>query len=506
MSEFILEARGIVKTFPGVKALDGVDLAVRRGEIHALVGENGAGKSTLMLTLGGIYKPDDGEIFIDDRPVRFITPHDANRQGISVVFQELSLVPMLSIAENIFANRQPIKKLNMIDWNTLHSDTRELLTLFNLEHLDPSTPVKDLPIAIQQVVEILKAISFNPRVLILDEPTSSLTEHEVDQLFTNIRKLQERGLSFVYISHHLNEIFDIADTVTVLRDGAKVCDAQVKDIDEDFLITNMVGRSIENMYGRRGDVPIGDKTVMDVRNLSRTGVFENISFSVREGEIVGMAGLVGAGRTELGRAMFGAEPSTGGQISLNGKEIAVRTPLDAIESGIAYLTEDRKTQGLILDFNIRDNLVSNHLKDFATKMGFLKEADITQFAEKSRKDYGIATPHVNQKIRNLSGGNQQKVLVGAWMGIRPKFLIMDEPTRGVDVGAKSDVYRLMRIMAESGVAILMISSDLPEVLGMSDRILVMKSGRLVGEIPGEQATEENVIALAAGSNEKEAAQ
>ncbi len=503
MSEFILEARKIVKTFPGVKALDGVDLCLRKGEVHALVGENGAGKSTLMLTLGGIYRPDEGEILVEGEAVRFDSPHDANGKGISVVFQELSLVPTLSIAENIFANRQPVNKLNMVNWKKLHNDTRELLTLFNLEHLDPSIRVDQLSIAMQQVVEILKAISYNPSVLILDEPTSSLTEHEVEQLFANIRKLKDRGLSFIYISHHLKEIFDIADTVTVLRDGMKVCDAEVNKIDEDFLITNMVGRSIENMYGSRGDELIGDETVLEVNALSRKGSFENISFSVKEGEIVGLAGLVGAGRTELGRSIFGAEPADSGIIRLKGEIISPKTPLEAINTGIGYLTEDRKNQGLVLNFTIRDNLVSNHLRDFTSAIGFLSESEITRFAEKSRDDYRIATPHLSQKVNKLSGGNQQKVLVGTWFGVGPKLLIMDEPTRGVDVGSKSDIYRLMRELAGRGVAILMISSDLPEVLGMSDRILVMQNGRLAGEIPGNKATEENVIALAAGTIEGE---
>jgi ABC-type sugar transport system ATPase subunit len=501
MSEIILEARGISKSFPGVKALDGVDLSLREGEVHALVGENGAGKSTLMLTLGGIYQPDEGEILVDGEIVDFESPHDANSKGLSVVFQELSLVPTLSIAENIFANRQPVNSLNIINTKQLHKQTREQLELFELTDIDPATLVRDLPIAMQQVVEILKAISYNPRVLILDEPTSSLTEHEVEQLFANIRKLQARGLSFIYISHHLNEIFDIADNVTVLRDGQKVCDAKVKDIDEDFLITNMVGRSIENMYGQRGDIPIGDDIVFGAENLGINGVFEDISFSVRRGEIVGLAGLVGAGRTELGRAIFGAEKPETGTMSLNGTRVAPKTPKDAIKAGIAYLTEDRKTQGLVLDFNIRDNIVANHLGDFTSKLGFLNEPAITRFAEKAREDYGISTPHLRQKVRNLSGGNQQKVLVGAWIGINPRFLIMDEPTRGVDVGAKSDIYRLMRELSASGVSILMISSDLTEILGMSDRILVMQSGRMVGEIPGETATEEDVIALAAGTLE-----
>jgi ABC-type sugar transport system ATPase subunit len=503
MSDYILKAEGITKTFPGVKALDKVDLQVKKGEIHALVGENGAGKSTLMLTIGGIYRPDEGAIYVEGQKVKFDSSHDANSKGISVVFQELSLVPTLSIAENIFANRQPLKKFNMIDWNRLYRDTTELLRLFNLEYLDPSTPVKDLSLALQQVVEILKAISFNPKVLILDEPTSSLTDQEVAQLFENIRILKNKEISFIYISHHLNEIFEIADSVTILRDGQKVLDSPVEGIDEDFLITNMVGRSIENMHGKSAFNKEKSNEVFRAENITIEGVFENVSFSVRSGEIVGMAGLVGAGRTEVGRAVFAAEKIDSGNIFINGRKIKPGSPGEAIAEGIGYLTEDRKNQGLVLDFSIKDNLIANHLRDFAGKTGFLIESEIHKFAEKAKEDYRIATPHLNQVVRNLSGGNQQKVLIGAWMGINPKFLIMDEPTRGVDVGAKSDIYKLMRELAARGVGILMISSDLPEVLGMSDRILVMQNGRLVGEIPGKDATEENVIALAAGTKKGE---
>ena len=501
MSEWILEARGIEKDFPGVRALDGVDLQIREGEVHALVGENGAGKSTLMLTLSGIYQPDGGVIYLEGEKVHFASPHDANHKGISIVFQELSLISGLSIAENIFANRQPVGRMNMIDWDMLYSKTTELLSLFDLEDLHPSTPVRELSVANQQVIEIIKAISFNPKVLILDEPTSSLTEHEVKQLFANIRKLKKQGLSFIYISHHLSEIFEIADRVSILRDGQYVCSANVKEIDEDYLVTNMVGRAISNMYGhRQAHQKIGND-LLTVENLSRKGNFNNVSFDVKAGEIVGMAGLVGAGRTELARAVFGAEPADSGQITLDGRGMVIRNPKDAINHGIGYLSEDRKTQGLILDFSITENLVGNHLDDFSSAYGFLNDRKIRSFARECKQNFGIVTPSLNQKVSKLSGGNQQKVLVGAWMGIKPKLLIVDEPTRGVDVGAKAEIYNLLRDLAAQGVGILMISSDLPEILGMSDRILVMQNGSLVGTIPGNEATEENVMALAAGTVE-----
>jgi ABC-type sugar transport system ATPase subunit len=500
----LLQAKGIVKTFPGVRALDNVDFCLRKGEVHALVGENGAGKSTLMLILGGVYKPDSGTIYMEGEKFECFTPHEANTKGISVVFQELSLIPSLSIAENIFANRQPTNKYNIIDKKKLYEDTRALLKLFEMDCVDPSMPVSRLSIANQQVVEILKAISFNPKVLILDEPTSSLTEPEIKQLFKNISRLKDRGYSFIYISHHLSEIFEIADRVTVLRDGKHVSEAFVKDIDEDYLITNMVGRAIVNMYGVRSPSSKIGKKIFEVKHLTgkKQGprrTFDDISFSIREGEIVGLSGLVGAGRTETARAIIGADPKESGEVYLEGKKLTIKSPKDAIKNRIGYLSEDRKTQGLITRFSIRENSVSNHLEDFSNGFGFIEDGAITQYALKMKDDLKIACPSVHQLVRNLSGGNQQKVLLGTWFGIGPKVLIVDEPTRGVDVGVKSDIYQQLRKLAASNVAILMISSDLPEILGVSDRILVMQNGKIVGDIPAKGATEEQVISLAAGT-------
>ncbi len=500
----LLEARKIVKTFPGVRALDEVDFSLREGEVHALVGENGAGKSTLMLTLGGIYQPDSGSILMKGKKITCESPHDANLKGISIVFQELSLIPTLSIAENIFANRQPVGRINFINRRKMYEETQNLLKLFDLDCIDPATPIRELSIANQQVVEILKAISYNPSVLILDEPTSSLTEHEISQLFHNIRKLKARGLSFIYISHHLIEIFEIADRVTVLRDGKNVSEAAVKDIDEEYLITNMVGRTITNMYGKRGPEDAIGEVLFEARNITdrKKGLhrkFKGISFSVRAGEIVGVAGLIGAGRTEMARAIFGAELPESGTVFLKGKELNIRNPKNAIRAGIGYLSEDRKSQGLITGFTIKENAVSNHLEDFTNRYGMLNDTRMLEFAEKTRKDFRILTPSVHQLVRNLSGGNQQKVLLGTWFGINPEFLIVDEPTRGVDVGAKSEIYQLLRNLAATGVGILMISSDLTEILGLSDRILVMKSGKIVGTVTGEHATEEQIIAMAAST-------
>ena len=505
MAEVILEVRNITKTFPGVKALDEVNFTLEKGTVHALVGENGAGKSTLMMILGGVYNQDSGDILLEGTPVRFESAYEANRKGISVVYQELSLVSTLSVAENIFANRQPTRGFNLINWDILHKRTTEILSRFELEDISPRTLAGDLTMAKRQVVEILKAMSVNPRILIFDEPTSSLTDIETKELFQNIRILQNEGISIIYISHHLQEIFEIADTVTILRDGKHVCDADVATIDEDFLISNMVGRQIGNMYGEREPSETVGNTFFEVKNLSRDPDFEDVNFHIRQGEIVGFSGLIGAGRTELGRAVFGAEPADSGSILLDGKELTLRDTKQAIQAGIGYLTEDRKEQGLYLTFDIKSNLVSNHLKEFSSVQGFLKRKQIENFAEKQVKEFNIITPGISQLLNNLSGGNQQKVLVACWFGIGPKILIVDEPTRGVDVGAKSDIYKLLRKLASEGVGIMLISSDLPEIIGISDRVYVMREGKIVGELEKKDATEERIISLAAGihSGEKE---
>jgi ABC-type sugar transport system ATPase subunit len=505
----ILETRGIVKNFPGVRALDGVDFRVEEGTVHALVGENGAGKSTLMLILGGVYSPDAGEILLGNRPVRFASPHEANAAGVSVVHQDLSLVPNLSVAENIFAHRQPVRGGGLIDWNALYRRSSEMLARFDSENIDPRSPVGELSMAKRQVVEILKAMSIDPKILILDEPTSSLTEVETRELFANIRKLKADGISVIYISHHLSEIFEIADSVTILRDGRRVCDARVCDIDEDFLVTNMVGRTLGNIYGEPGaDRKIG-RTVLEVRSLGKKNDFSDIDFHVAAGEIVGFSGLIGSGRTELGRAIFGAERADTGEILLDGERVDLRSPAMAIRRGIGYLTEDRKSHGLFLDSAIKDNVVANHLRDFSSSAGFLVGKRIADFAAGRISEFRVAARGVDQLVGKLSGGNQQKVLLGTWFGIDPDFLIVDEPTRGVDVGAKREIYLQLRALAARGVAIMLISSDLLEIIGMSDRVYVMREGRIVGEPKRGGATEEAIIGLATGlkiSGSKECAE
>jgi len=505
--DIVLEVRDIVKTFPGVRALDRVSFQLARGEVHALVGENGAGKSTLIHILGGVQQADSGQIYLEGRRVWFSDPHSAAAAGIAVVFQELSVMGNLSVAENIFANRQPVKYagfpkrpllrlgalLNMVDRKRLYNETAKILKLFKLE-IDPRVQLRHLSADQQQVVEILKAISQDPSVLILDEPTSSLSGTHTRLLFKIIKKLKQQGLSIIYISHHLPEIFEVAERVTVLRDGKYIQTCQVRAVSEQDLVRKMVGREIVDMYGRQTRGP--GRECFRVEGAGRGSDFQDISFSVRCGEIVGIAGLSGAGRTQLARAIFGVEPLETGRMFLNNRPVKIRSPQEAINNRLGFLTEDRKEQGLFWGMTIRENCVAPSLRCFVNKVGLMNEKAITDFAEASRTKLNIATPSVWQQVANLSGGNQQKVLLSMWMGIQPRLLIVDEPTRGVDVGAKSEIYHLLRELAARGVGIIMISSDIMEILGLSDRILVMRNGRFVGEFTREQATEENVIACA----------
>lgn len=493
----ILHMRDIVKTFPGVRALDKVCFDLRQGEVHALVGENGAGKSTLIHVLAGVHQADSGRVYLEGHPVTFADPRASAECGIGVVFQDRSLCGNLSVAENIFANRQPIRgpRLQLIDWKLLHAKTARVLKLFDLS-IDPRTLVKSLSAALQQVVEILKAIANRPRILILDEPTSSLTASETDLLFENLRRLKDEGMSLIYISHHLPEVFEIADRVTVLRDGRNVDTCNVSDVKEKDLVTRMVGRELVDMYGRQS-AEIGPECFR-IDSAERGADFRDVSFSVRRGEIVGLAGLAGAGRTELARAIFGAEPLRAGEMYLNDKPFKTRTPTQAIANHVGYLTEDRKAEGLFLRMTVRQNCVAACLDAFTNRAGLMDEKAITGFAEQRRAQFNIVTPTVHQQVGNLSGGNQQKVLLAMWMGVRPVFLIIDEPTRGVDVGARSEIYHRLRDLAASGVGILMISSDLPEILGLSDRVLVMRGGRIVREFEAKDASEENIIAYATG--------
>jgi ABC-type sugar transport system ATPase subunit len=494
----ILDAQNISKRFPGVQAVDDVSFSLRRGEILALIGENGAGKSTLMQILGGVQKSEAGQIFLDGELVAFTSASDALHAGIAMVFQELSLVGSLSVAENIFSNRQPVGPVNNIQWRKLHQQTREVLHRFDLE-LDPSIPVKRLVMGQQQILEILKAITSAPKVLILDEPTSSLTQSDISDLFENIRTLQQQGMSFIYITHKLNEVFELADRVMVMRDGKKVGVREVSEVTENDLVAMMVGREIGDIYRTSPTARVlQSEEYFRVEDFSHQNVFENISFGLHRGEVLGLAGLVGAGRTELARSIFGIRPKDRGRILLEGKMIEIKSPSDAIEGGLAYLTEDRKGQGLFLDMSVSDNLIAPSIKTFAGKTGFIRSDKVEAHAAEQIKNYNISTPSTKQKVLNLSGGNQQKCMIAMWMGVQPKVVIFDEPTRGVDVGARFEIYQKLRELTNAGIGIILISSELPELIGLCDRILVMHQGRITGEVLKGEFSEELIMTFAAG--------
>lgn len=495
---YVLEARGISKLFPGVIALDNVDFKLKNGEVHAVVGENGAGKSTLMHILGGIHKPNSGQIYMDGKEIICKSPTDAQEHGIGIVFQELSLIPELSVAENIYTKRQPANRIGIISKDKLKTQAKELLDTFD-EDINPMLPVKLLTIAKQQVVEILKAISNKPKVLILDEPTSSLTQVETKRLFKNISTLKQAGISIIYISHHLQEIFEIADRATVLKDGKFVDTVNVSDVDEEKIVSLMVGRDVSHKYVNRENKIDYKKVVLETRNLTHESLFKDISVKVHAGEILGMAGLIGAGRSEFARTLFGLDKAKFGEVFLEGKPIQAGSATEAIDLGIAYTSENRKLEGLFLNSTIKENCVSPRLDRFAKKfLGVLDKKLMEDYAKMCVEKFNISTPSIEQFSRNLSGGNQQKVLLSMWLGIQPKVLIADEPTKGVDVGAKAEIYEILRKLADSGVAVIVISSDLLEVLCISDNIVVMKSGRVVGELQNKEANEENIISYATG--------
>jgi ABC-type sugar transport system ATPase subunit len=495
-TEPILEAENIDKRFPGVHALDNVSLTITPGEVHAVVGENGAGKSTLMKILAGAYGPDRGTIRIDGEAVTIENPRAAQDLGIITIYQELSLVDALSVGENVFLGDLPTRSGGSwrVDWPTVWSRAAELLERVGLR-IRPQTRVRDLSVAQKQMVEIARALARNVRVLILDEPTSSLTERETEKLFEIISQLRNRGVGIIYISHRLGEVFRIAQQVTVLRDGIVVGSLPVRDASEELLVRMMVVRDLARLFteARASDAPVR----LEVRGLSRRGVLHDVSLSLRGGEIVGLAGLVGAGRTELARCLFGADSISEGEILLDGAKVDIRSPGHAVDLGIALVPEDRKLQALILGMGVRENLSLPVLDRLGSPFVPSRRRE-RALASDYIRSLTIRTPHMEQRVSALSGGNQQKVVIARWLATKPKVLILDEPTRGIDVGAKAEVHALIARLAEQGVAILMISSELPEILGMSHRILVMRGGRIVAEIPRQDATEESIMAAATG--------
>ena len=494
MAELLVVDR-LRKSFPGVLAVADVSFALHRGEILALIGENGAGKSTLSQVLGGALRPDSGRIVLEGKEVSFASPLEAIRGGIRMMFQELSLVGGLSIAENIFANRQPTGIMKSIRWKQLYQETTEFLERFHVS-LDPRLLVKRLIKGEQQILEFLKAISTGPKVLILDEPTSSLTETETSYLMENIRTLRGEGMSFIYITHKLSEVFKISDRVMVMRDGRYVGDRDTSQCNERDLVAMMVGRDISSNSSHPSKRADGE--CLRIEGFSRRGVFADVGFRLQKGEILGLSGLVGSGRTELARSVFGIDPRDGGKVFLEGRLLRVSSPSEAIKEGIVYLTEDRKELGLFLDMTIRDNLVAPSLRRFTSALGFVQMKPINNFSAQKMQEFSIAAPSALKKVRKLSGGNQQKCLVATWVGTQPKAIFLDEPTRGVDVASRAEIYTKIHELAQTGVGIILISSDLPELISLCDRILVMHHGRLVGEIKRPDFSEELILSYATG--------
>jgi ABC-type sugar transport system ATPase subunit len=493
MIDALLQLNNINKYFPGVHALKDAQFSVRRGEVHALLGENGAGKSTMIKIISGVHKPDTGEVLIDGQPMNFNNPREAQNAGVATIYQELGLYPELSVAENIFMGHAPMKDWGLfqtVDWRTMERRAEELLAELNIYNLDVGAKVGTLNVGNRQRVEIAKALSLDAQILIMDEPTAALTESDVEQLFSIVRLLRDRGVSIIYISHRLNEVFELADRVTVLRDGQYIGTQDVSDTTESDLISMMVGRTIDNLFPKQ-ESEIGD-VVLEVCDLNYPPLTNNISFKVHAGEIVGLAGLVGSGRSETAQVIFGVRPAESGEIYVNGERVHIHHPSDAVKYGIGYVPEDRGHQGLVKEMTIREN-TSMAVLDLVSENTFINQNKERSLADQAIEQLSIRATGSEQIVNKLSGGNQQKVVVSKWLASNPKLLIMDEPTRGVDVGAKSEIHRLMsQLVAEKGLAILMISSELPEVLGMSDRILVMREGHIAGEFTREEATQEAI--------------
>jgi ribose transport system ATP-binding protein len=495
MDDVILKMEEITKTFPGVRALDNARFELREGEVHALVGENGAGKSTLMKVFAGIYKKDAGRIFYRGKEVEIPNPRAAQQLGISMIHQELNLMPHLTVAQNIFIGREPRRGVKFIlDEKAINEKTQQLLATLHLK-LDPRAKVSDLTVAKQQMVEIAKSLSFDSKVLIMDEPTAALTESEIEELFRIIRQLREKGVGVVYITHRLEELKQISDRVTVMRDGHYVDTVRTQDAKIDQIISMMVGRTI---YEASPEVPENpsQEVVLEVKNLNRGSAIKDVSFNLKRGEILGFAGLMGAGRTEVARAVFGADPIDSGEVYVLGQKVQIKSPSDAVQHSIAYLSEDRKRYGVTLAMDVENNIVLAAFGKFLGWLGWVNSARTRTTAAHFVEALSIRTPGLQQKVQNLSGGNQQKIVVGKWLTADTNILIFDEPTRGIDVGAKSEIYRLLNDLAQQGKSIIMISSELPEILRMSHRVVVMCEGRITGELNIAEATQEKIMKYA----------
>jgi rhamnose transport system ATP-binding protein len=486
--------RGVSKAFGATQALSDVSLELRAGQVHGLVGENGAGKSTLVKILAGIHDPDSGTVELGGEPIALRGPRHARELGIAVVHQEPRLFPDLSVAENVFIGHAPSGALRTVDWRQMRRQAGELFRGLDVR-IDPSAVVRGLSMADQQLIEIAKALSVDAKVLILDEPTASLSAHEVERLFAIVRGLRDRGVAVLFVSHRLGEVFDLCDVATVLRDGRHVITTPTRELTTADLIRYMVGRTVSLFP--KVDTAVGD-VLLEVSGLSRAGEFEDVSFSVRAGEIVGMAGLVGAGRTEVARVLFGIDQRDAGEVRIGGRAVQFSSPSQAMDAGVAYLPEDRHQEGLVLDFSIAENVTLPILRRLFPRL-LVRRSTERAVANEYTQKFSIRTTGVDQEVGALSGGNQQKVVLAKWLASKPTVLILDEPTRGIDIGAKVEVHRLIADLAASGLAIILISSDLPEVLAMSDRILVLHEGRITAEIPRTKATEEGVMYAATGN-------
>ncbi len=485
---------GIEKSFPGVKALSNIEFSVRKGTVHALCGENGAGKSTLMKIIMGLYKADRGQIYIDEKPVEIRNPIQAREYGISMIAQELNYVPELSIEENLFLGRLPVTRFGKVDWKKVRSESLRFLEEQKLPY-SPSQKLKTLTVSDIQMLEIIKAVTNNAQVVIMDEPTSSISEKEVEKLFEKIAELKASGVSIIYISHKMDEVFRIADDITVLRDGEVVSSDRAADIDLDTVIARMVGRKLTNVYPKE-EVPLGD-TIFEVRDFAQDDMFEDINFHAKRGEIVGFAGLVGAGRTETMRAVFGLDPHRSGKVLIDGEEVTIKGPEDSINHGLIMLSESRREDGIVPVRSVQENASLANLRRYINRgiaHGKLEHDEVADMFKKMN----VKTPSLDTEIQKLSGGNQQKVLLARWMLCDPKIMILDEPTRGIDVGAKFEIYKLISEIVKEGKTVIMISSELPELLGMCDKIYVMNQGRIAGEIGRAEFSQELVMKYATG--------
>ncbi|WP_134704740.1 sugar ABC transporter ATP-binding protein [Ammoniphilus sp. YIM 78166] len=495
MSGNVIEMRSISKSFGPNRALNGIHFKLKSGEIHALLGENGAGKSTLIKVLGGIHKPDEGEILIDGKRVDIQGVQDAQSHGIGVIHQEIVLVPYLSVAENIFLGREPVTRFGFKDKKQMNSRAQQMVEQLGL-NIDVNTLVGELTVAQQQLVEIVKAISFNVKILVMDEPTSSLSDEEVNHLFITMEKLKKNNVSIIYISHKFEELFRITERITVIRDGTYVGTVNTKETHPNELVSMMVGRELDNFYTRT--YARQEEVVLKVENLSKENVFEDINFTVQKGEILGFSGLMGAGRSELMLSIFGADPYDQGTIYLNGEELKVKECSEAINKGIAMVPEDRKGQGLVLINSVAFNMTLAELKNLMKNKWLVSEQKRKDLIDKYVKDLRIKTASSDIEVSSLSGGNQQKVVIAKWLATQPKLLILDEPTRGVDVGAKAEIYSIINELAKEGLAIILVSSELPEIINMCDSVCVMRNGKITAQLAQSELSQENIMRYATG--------